>query len=250
MTEEEEVNPFEGDGQKGARMAVKALKLLGMSDQSAGFSKLSGTKLESLVLWQQQQQRHEGLSPLSSWGLIKGVLTAFLPTVDIPGCPANDNPAARVRFIEKRIYTQQPSIPVRDFLDLGNFEACSNTARRVLQQLKNLIRQFDGQCTAPRGFPLVYDALCDILAKSLPSQTSKCSSMDDEESTSLTVASHDQSYFPGAKPSLSLDSQLVASVEVNALGSEDYLQVGLVPIVMLRIFVLVLILAVVAKAFI
>ena len=119
---------------------------------------MSGSKLESLVLWQLRSQSRMTVggdapaAPLRSWNLVAGVLQAFLPEIDIPYCAAHPNPAARARFIEKSISTQQPSIPIRDFLDLGSFEALSNVSRQLLCSMrKNVILPLEGYLRNPEN---------------------------------------------------------------------------------------------------
>ena len=149
VNEPETSNPFLGNAP--ARCAVKALKLL-KDARVAGFGALSGCKIESLVLWQQQEwetqqlahQQHASgssmavsptpavLTPSSASNLFFDVISAFLTAKKFHGCPRSPNPAVRMRYIEAGIRAQQPTILIDKLLDLGRFNACQNAVRCML----------------------------------------------------------------------------------------------------------------------
>ena len=160
VNERETSNPFQGND--AARRTVEAFKLL-KDARVAGFGALGGCRIESLVLWLQQEWetrqlvhelvhnifhsvvgRASGCSSAVSYQpaaitasvLFFNVIRAFLLEVELPGCPQSPNPAVRMRYIEAGIRAQQPTMLINNQLDLGRFNACQNAAKCVLRRIK------------------------------------------------------------------------------------------------------------------
>jgi hypothetical protein len=130
---------------------VRALKLLKVNH---GFRSVSGCMIESLVLWQQEQQeeheqgeRAQGASHVGASALV--LLTRVLWLF---GCE-NGRMSRRIWDMEDAATRQQPSMRMPRFVDQGDFIACANQAKRVLRVLGTLLAEVEAALQASLPLP-------------------------------------------------------------------------------------------------